>query len=274
MRPSRAAQACLFSAALVALCGSDFAPPLHSALAAPAAQAATASTLSNMCVRSVTLRRGLWEASSDTDAASLGSTQPGETMPARVCVEMFKDLPAARRWQIPVVHHTTAAPKKKAAIRPAAKPAPKATTHHSTTTSGFIAGGEPCTAARSLAWTIAISQWAVPPGCFGGIYHVNPAAYGVETADYGWCDWWPKAITHNNNALKGVHHSAPRVGVAMWFNPGDQGAGSAGHWAYVESIGPNGWLLISEMNDAWRGGGWAKVNYRYVRVDGGTSFIY
>ena len=30
----------------------------------------------------------------------------------------------------------------------------------------------------------------------------------------------------------------------------------------------------NEMYDAWRGGGWAKVNYRYVRVDGGTSFIY
>ncbi len=155
----------------------------------------------------------------------------------------------------------------RAGIRTAPSPVARAS-------SGAIARGEPCTASRTIAWTIRPSSWAIPPSCFGGIYRVNPYSYGVETADYGWCSWWPRAIKHDNAALVGTRYRTPRVGAVVAFAPGDQGASSEGHFGYVESIGPSGWILISEMNMYWRGGGWQKVNYRYVHVDWGTSFIY
>lgn len=225
-----------------------------------------------MCTRTVPMRRSLWDTGAGDASGTLASTLPAGAMPTHLCVEYFHDLTGINR-QVKIPRPPPPPTPKKVAV----KTTHTTVVHHTSTGGGgggFIAGGEPCTASRSIVWAVAVSQWAVPPGCFGGIYRVNPYAYGVETADYGWCDWWPKAITHNNNALNGTRHGAPRVGAVMWFNPGDQGAGSAGHWAYVESIGPNGWLLISEMNDTWRGGGWQRVNYRYVRVDGGTSFIY
>jgi surface antigen len=58
-------------------------------------------------------------------------------------------------------------------------------------------------------------------------------------------------------------HSNPVVGAAMWFPPGNQGASSAGHWARVVDIAANGKILISEMNNYWRGG-YGLLTYRIV----------
>jgi hypothetical protein len=273
VRAPRATQVWLLSAALVAICGSDFAPSPPTALAAPAASI-TAPTLSPMCVRAQPTRRGQWSASADTGTL-LASAQPGAAMPDQVCVEYFHDVPAEARWQWRTVRP---APQPRAMIKPAYHPAP--VQQHTSSGGGggggstYIAGGEPCTQSRAIVWTINVQGWSVPPSCFGGIYTVNPNSYGTETYDYGWCSWWPRAITHNNNALGLPRHSTPRVGAVMWFAPGNQGAGGEGHWGYVESIGPNGWLLISEMNMYWRGGGWQRVDYRYVRVTSGNAFLY
>ena len=35
-----------------------------------------------------------------------------------------------------------------------------------------------------------------------------------------------------------------------------------------------GWFMISEMNFYWNDGGWGKVDYRYVYVRSGVTFIY
>lgn len=218
-----------------------------------------------MCARTVPMRRGLWNTGDDTTNATLATTLPAGAMPTRLCVEFAHDLPGINRQvKIP---RPPPAPKKKPVVN-------HPVVSHFTGGGGVIAGGEPCTASRSIVWTGTVYSGRVPPGCFGGIYTVNPYSYGTETWDYGWCSWWPRAIKHNNNALSGTFHSSPIVGSVIHFAPGDQGAGSDGHWGYVESIGPNGWILISEMNMYWRGGGWQRVDYRYVRVDGGTSFIY
>jgi hypothetical protein len=59
------------------------------------------------------------------------------------------------------------------------------------------------------------------------------------------------------------------------YAPFDHGASSGGHYGHVEAVSPDGrWILTSEMNFYWRGGGFGKVIYRYVDVDAGTSFIY
>ncbi|HEX9056364.1 MAG TPA: LysM peptidoglycan-binding domain-containing protein [Ktedonobacterales bacterium] len=142
-----------------------------------------------------------------------------------------------------------------------------------------LPAGEPCTADRSIVWTVPVSRWAIPPGCFGGVYHPNPAnykAYGHVIPGFGWCNWWPEALLRDPNAIFRPRHSTPRVGVPVYYapQPGDR----TGHYAFVESIGTGknaGWILISEMNMYWRGAGWAKVNYRYIRVDyPGANYLY
>lgn len=142
-----------------------------------------------------------------------------------------------------------------------------------------IWAGEPCTADRSIVWTIPVSRWSVPPGCFGLIYAPNPRNYeinGQEIGGFGWCNWWPEALLRNAHVLDWPGHAIPRVGYPVWYAP--QPGQSLGHYAFVESIGSGqnaGWLLISEMNMYWRGGGWAKVDYRYIRVDyPGASYLY
>ena len=142
-----------------------------------------------------------------------------------------------------------------------------------------IWAGEPCTADRSIVWTVPVSRWAVPPGCFGLIYHPNPLNYmvnGQVIPGFGWCNWWPEALMRNPNALNYPGHGIPRVGYPVFYVP--QPGQSVGHYAFVESIGygvNTGWILISEMNMYWRGGGWAAVDYRYIRVDyPGATYLY
>lgn len=120
-----------------------------------------------------------------------------------------------------------------------------------------------------------VSQWSVPSGCYSQIFAPNPSRY-PSAASWGWCNWWPE-VNHGGgyNGLNAPGHSMPRVGATVWFPAGDQGASSDGHYAVVEQIGPGAaWVLVSEMNFFWRGGGFGKVDYRYVRVDGRVSFRY
>jgi LysM repeat protein len=126
-------------------------------------------------------------------------------------------------------------------------------------------------------WLPVISQWAIPPGCYGLIYSPNPANYPYRPA-WGWCNWWPEEMHPNltgEQALQLPRHRTPVAGAVVWLDPYEQGASGDGHWAQLVAINPDGyWLLISEMNDNWRGGGWGRVNYRYIHISPGVWFLY
>lgn len=136
--------------------------------------------------------------------------------------------------------------------------------------------GQPC-AGYAVTWPARISQWTVPNGCFGRIFFPNPVNYPVRPS-YGWCNWWPEVLHpqySGNTALHLPSHSAPVPGAVVFFAGGVQGASWAGHYAQVVAIAPDHyWLLVTEMNFYWRGGGWQKVDYRYIHVGAGVSFRY
>lgn len=135
--------------------------------------------------------------------------------------------------------------------------------------------GQPCHDA--VRWPKTISQWTVPLGCYSKIYSPNPAHY-VSRPSYGWCNWWPEVLHPQYSGSSALHlpaHSTPKVGAVVSFSPGVQGASSGGHYAQVVAIAPGGkWVLITEMNFYWRGGGFKKVDYRFIHVGSGVSFRY
>ena len=135
--------------------------------------------------------------------------------------------------------------------------------------------GQPCHSPVTFPTTI--SPWTIPSGCYGGIYRPNPANYAGRPS-YGWCNWWPEVLNPRFGGYDALHqpsHATPRVGAVVYFAPYVQGASSVGHYAQVVAIAPGGyWLLVTEMNFYWRGGGFAKVNYRYIHVGPGVSFRY
>ena len=68
--------------------------------------------------------------------------------------------------------------------------------------------------------------------------------------------------------------TTPVANATVVFAPGVQGASSAGHVSHVEKVLTGGWVLVSEMNFYWNGGGFARVNYRYIHVGAGVLFIH
>lgn len=122
------------------------------------------------------------------------------------------------------------------------------------------------------------AQWATPHGCFGQIFAPNAANYPYRPS-FGWCNWASEE-SHLQFAGYGAlgqtkHYGAPRVGSVVWFAPGDQGASADGHWATLVAMGPNGWGLVEEMNFTYRGGGWAKIDYRFIQMYApGTAYLY
>ncbi len=164
-------------------------------------------------------------------------------------------------------------PNVSGAAQPAAA-APK--TGLSVSPQSFATSGEPCKS--SVHFVANISQWAVPPGCYGNVYYPSPANF-VYRSGFGWCNWWPEVLHPNQpNLLWGAGYrrsSVPAVGAAVFFAGGVQGASSAGHYAEVVAISSDHyWVLVSEMNFYWRGAGWQKVDYRYIHVGAGVTFIY
>ena len=136
--------------------------------------------------------------------------------------------------------------------------------------------GEPCIG--PVQFPATIDTWTAPLGCYAIIYTPNPANY-ISRPGFGYCNWWVRVmdpahpdITENTSYPRG---SVPRVGAAVFFDGGVQGADPAGHWSRVEAIAPDGyWMLVSEMNFAWRGGGFGKVDYRFAHTGPGVTFIY
>jgi hypothetical protein len=126
-------------------------------------------------------------------------------------------------------------------------------------------------------WATPLAQWAVPPGCYGAIYAPNQANYPARP-DWGWCNWWVEELHPSlpgDQALQLPRHATPVVGAVAWLAAGEQGASDAGHYAEVVALNPDGyWLLVSEMNDNWRGAGFGLVNYRYIHVSPNAWFLY
>lgn len=145
----------------------------------------------------------------------------------------------------------------------------------STVSGGIASSGQPCR--EAVRWPATIRQWTVPLGCYANVYKPNPANYPSRPS-YGFCNWWPEVLhpqLQGRAALALPSHSTPRVGATIRFAPFVQGASADGHYGYVVAIAPGGqWVLSSEMNFYWRGGGFARVIYRFVHVGAGVSFLY
>lgn len=152
---------------------------------------------------------------------------------------------------------------------------PVAATAATAAAAAAATAGQPCH--EAVRFPATIGPWTVPSGCYGGIYRPNPANY-VGRPSYGWCNWWPEVLNPRYSGYNALHqpgHAAPRVGAVVFFAPYVQGASSAGHYAQVVAIAPGGyWVLVTEMNFYWRGGGFARVDYRYVHVGWGVTFRY
>jgi hypothetical protein len=135
---------------------------------------------------------------------------------------------------------------------------------------------QPCHDATMFLPTI--TQWSVPPGCYGNIYQLNPANY-VQRPGFGWCNWWVR-VTHPahpdiTESLAYPRGTTPVAGAPIFFDGNEQGASSDGHWAVAVAVAPDHyWVLISEMNFAWRGAGWGKLDYRYIHVSPHVHFVY
>ena len=136
--------------------------------------------------------------------------------------------------------------------------------------------GQPCH--DSYMFVPKISTWTTPPGCYANIFTPDRSQYSAPST-FGYCNWWVEALhPKQQDILYGSEYArstTPVVGAAVWFPPNVQGASSAGHWAQLVAIAPDHyWLLITEMNFGWRGGGFGKVDYRYVHVDPGAGVVF
>ena len=135
---------------------------------------------------------------------------------------------------------------------------------------------EPCH--DSTRFLASISQWAVPPGCYGLVYTPNPANY-ISRPGFGFCNWWVR-VTHPDHPDITENLSYPRgtdpvAGAPIFFDGNEQGAESIGHWAVAVAVAPDHyWVLISEMNFAWRGAGFGKIDYRYIHVSPHVHIVY
>lgn len=123
----------------------------------------------------------------------------------------------------------------------------------------------------------AISQWTVPPSCYAGIYTMPQD----NLPSWGWCNWVPEflhmaqfGVSTAALTMPGHGGFAPVPGATVFFYGGEQGASSAGHYATVIAVGPNGWNLIAESNFSWRGGGWGKIDFRYIHNSSGLEYRY
>lgn len=133
-----------------------------------------------------------------------------------------------------------------------------------------------------------VGPWTPVPG--HPSYGMSDFAGDPYSAEFGVCTWWawytrrdePQLGTLGmardwiaNARARGMSTGySPSVGATAVFQPGVQGAGSGGHVGHVVQILSGGWFIISEMNFYWNGGGWGRVDYRYVHTGSGVAFIY
>jgi surface antigen len=157
------------------------------------------------------------------------------------------------------------------------------TAKRTTTTTRSTTGGSSSTGSPSGGF----NPWAPVPG--HPTYSLRDFAGDPYASIYGVCTWYAyyrdrslplsklgvSGMWPTNAARLGLSvGTKPVVGATVVFQPGVEGAGGTGHVGHVEAVYSGGWFLISEMNFYWNGGGWGRVDYRYVYVRSGVSFIY
>lgn len=183
------------------------------------------------------------------------------------------------------LHHVQAAAVARQHATVAAPPAVPAPAAHSAVQLAYVPAqpaapsdttSQPCHSADMFL--AQMSAWAVPPSCYGAIYTPNPADYAARYG-FGYCDWWPEVLHPTQpDLLSGTEYhrgTVPVPGAVVYEASNVQGASPDGHYAQVVAVAPGGyWLLITEMNFTWRGGGFGKVDYRYIHVGPGITFIY
>lgn len=174
---------------------------------------------------------------------------------------------AVTRRLTPVVKHRTIS--KSTGARPTSAPVSTGGS------SGFTGGGG------------GYNPWAPVPG--HPSYGMGDFAGDPYSSSFGVCTWYAwyrhrsEPLASFGSALNWVSAArahglsvgyTPAVGATVVFAPGVEGAGGGGHVGHVEAVLGGGWFIISEMNFYFNGGGWGRVNYRYVYVRSGVSFIY
>ncbi|HEY7350742.1 MAG TPA: CHAP domain-containing protein [Ktedonobacterales bacterium] len=131
------------------------------------------------------------------------------------------------------------------------------------------------------------SNGTPPPGYPS--FAVTEPANDPWASVFGQCVWWAQykrpdenlagmgaAMNWANGARARGYTvtSTPAANATVVFAPGVQGASPQGHVSHVEKLLTGGWVLVSEMNFNWNGGGFARVNYRYIHVGSGVWFIH
>ena len=129
-------------------------------------------------------------------------------------------------------------------------------------------------------------NWTPPPGYTSFAiedFSTDPWAYS-----FGQCTWWVryKRLDENLTLMGDAWNWAnaarargltvtttPAANATVVFAPYVQGAGGLGHVAHVEQLLSDGWVLVSEMNFFWNGGGLGRVSYRYIQAGDGVWFI-
>lgn len=130
------------------------------------------------------------------------------------------------------------------------------------------------------------SSWTPPPGYQS--FAVTDFPGDPWAGSFGQCTWWAAHERPDENFLgwgdawnwanaaqaRGYTVSTtPIANATVVFAPGVEGASSLGHVSHVEQVLTNGWVLVSEMNFFFNGGGFARVDYRYVYAGSGVWFI-
>lgn len=132
--------------------------------------------------------------------------------------------------------------------------------------------GDSCHAVQTAPAIIGL--WKTPPAPYNRVYYPNPRLYPYRG---GWptCIWWSRETSTDFGSGRGTWGYVPRVGAAIVYAPGVLGASSAGHYGHVVAVYSNGWILSSEMNFYWRGGGAGRVIFRFIPPHvSGVRFIY
>ncbi len=125
---------------------------------------------------------------------------------------------------------------------------------------------------RALPAVVALP--AITPGVVAAA-----AVYdGSNTYDYGYCTWYVKnrrgaSLPNMLGNANTWYSRAAAAGMAVGSAPrpgavGTTTRGSLGHVVYVESVNPDGSIIISEMNAS---AGWGKSNTRTAEA---SEFVY
>ena len=116
------------------------------------------------------------------------------------------------------------------------------------------------------------------PAITPGVVAAAPIHDGSNTYSYGYCTWYVKnrrgaSLPNGLGNANTWYSRAAAAGMAVGSVPkagavGTTTRGALGHVVYVESVNPDGSIVISEMNAS---AGWGKSN---TRTAAASEFVY